>query len=36
MDNIEIFFTTVLTWLVFLLLGMSITYDNDDKLANSP
>ena len=28
--------TIIFTWLVFLCMGMAITYDNDDKLANSP
>ena len=28
--------TIIFTWLVFLFMGMAITYDNDDKLANSP
>lgn len=28
--------TIIFTWLVFLCMGMTITYDNDNKLANSP
>ena len=29
-------FIIMFTWFVFLCIGMGITYDNDDKLANSP
>ena len=28
--------TIIFIWLVFLFMFLSITYDNDDKLANSP